>query len=119
MARVLRPRRWDELAKASGYNARKLASLCSISLRQLEREFKRIFNRPPQKWLDRQRIETAKQMLMDGQSIKAVAFDLGYKQSSHFCRQFKITYRMTPSEFISAALNSEECRRQITDVVAG
>lgn len=106
MARVLVTRRnWDELAKAAHYNARELAKLCRLSKRQLERTFQRIFQKTPQRWLDEQRLTVAQDLLRMGQPIKSVAYELGYKQSSHFCRQFKTHNHVTPSEFIQAEMS--------------
>ena len=43
----------------------------------------------------------ARQLLLSGQQVKAVAFELGFKQPSHFCRQFKSFNNLTPSQFAS------------------
>jgi transcriptional regulator GlxA family with amidase domain len=99
----------DDLAKLSGYNARKLADLCSISVRQLEREFHKTFGNSPQKWLDEQRIRAAERLLLKGTAVKNVAFELGYKQCSHFCRRFKEQNFLTPSQFVST-FEEAKCR---------
>jgi len=110
---------WLELAKASNYRACLLAKRSGISVRQLERIFKRQFSNQPQRWLDQQRLAQAKSMLLAGNSIKAVALNLGYKQSSHFCRQFKTVNEMTPSQFVSIRFAEGSCRREITCVAVG
>lgn len=111
---------WEELAEAAHYNARELAKLCSISTRQLQRYFRDIFHRSPQNWLNVRRMVAAQSLLLSGESVKKVALDLGFKQSSHFCRQFKSQCNMTPSEFVSEQFQSNEmsprdnkCRLQI------
>ena len=93
---------WEELAQVARYNATELARLRGCSLRHLEREFRRIFGRAPKVWLKEQRIFAARQMLLRGEQVKRVALDLAYRQTSHFCRQFKSFYKMTPSQFVSA-----------------
>ncbi|MBE0544082.1 MAG: helix-turn-helix transcriptional regulator [Verrucomicrobia bacterium] len=101
MARTLTPvERWTELAATARYSARQFAKLRNLSLRQLEREFQRGFGVTPQKWLDQQRIDVARRMLVEGQSVKWVAIELGYKQTSHFCRQFKAHNGMTASQYL-------------------
>jgi transcriptional regulator GlxA family with amidase domain len=90
----------EKLAKTSNYEAKLLAKLCQVSPRQLQRDFKREFGRSPQDWLNEQRLVAAGQLLQDGASVKNVAFELGFKQASHFCRQFKTLYRQTPTEFV-------------------
>src|SRR5262249_39702852 len=77
-----------------------LARFCGISIRQLQRRFREELSRSPQCWLDEQRIVAAEKLLILGYQVKRVAFDLGFKQSSHFCRQFKSRKQMTPSEFV-------------------
>lgn len=111
---------WETLAAASHYKAWELARLCNVSLRQLQREFRRQTGSSPQSWLDDRRIIASERLLLEGHPIKAVAFDLGYKQPSHFCRQFKERRQLTPSEFIALlvprdmSLTDNECRSQIS-----
>ena len=89
---------WDILAPVSNYNAKTLASICNMSVRQLQRQFRSEQRCPPQEWLDERRILVAQVLLCSGESVKKVAFDLGFKQSSHFCRKFKRAKGVTPSQ---------------------
>src|SRR5256885_12321421 len=93
-------RTWNVLAEAAHYDARQLAILCHLSIRHLQREFRRAILRSPQEWLNERRLLAARELLLSGESVKKVALDLGFKQPSHFCRQFKALYHMTPSEFV-------------------
>jgi AraC-like DNA-binding protein len=110
---------WEDMAHKAKYNAANLARFYGISKRQLEREFQRQLGCSPQSWLDKQRILAAKPLLLSGRLIKQVASELGFKQTSHFCRQFKFHNEMTPSEFIHSASPNASCRSQITDVAQG
>lgn len=96
---------WQDLAGPAEYSARKLAQLRNRSLRQIEREFQRTFGRAPQDWLNERRLLAARELLLAGEPVKNVASALGFKQTSHFCRQFKSLNRMTPSEFASLTLS--------------
>ena len=96
---VLVRRDWEALAEAAHYDARKLADLCEVSVRHLQRHFRRNFYCSPQSWLNQRRLLLAQRLLLKGESVKKVALDLGFKQTSHFCRQFKSHSNMTPSEF--------------------
>jgi len=109
--------KWEELAEAARYDANELAGLCGISARQLQRHFRRNFHRSPQNWLNERRLLAAQDLLRSGESVKKVALDLGFKQPSHFCRQFKNRNKMTPSQF--ACSHILERRSEITDVVDG
>ena len=90
---------WGILAPLANYDAGRMARLCRRSPRQLQRDFKRLLNRTPQDWLNEQRLLAAGELLQNGEPVKRVALDLGFKQSSHFCRQFKAFYRQTPTQF--------------------
>jgi len=109
---------WDKLAQAAHYNAQELAKLCGISPRQLQRHFRFRFHCSPQNWLNLRRLSVAEGLLLSGDSVKKVALDLGFKQPSHFCRQFKSCKNMTPSQFVDAqaakmSLSDNRCRRRI------
>ena len=101
MGRLLSIRgRLEEFARTANYDAKKLARLCGISSRQLQRDFRRWFQCSPQSWLDGRRMAAAQGLLLSGEAVKNVASDLGFRHTSHFCRQFKCRNNMTPSEFV-------------------
>ncbi len=108
---------WAERALAANWLAATLAKNCGVSPRRLQRYFQRHFARPPQDWLNEQRLKAAPPKLL-ARPVKVVASELGYKQSSHFCREFKAYHKLTPSEFVALALMTGECRPQITNVAA-
>jgi AraC-like DNA-binding protein len=90
------------LAEKCGYRAANFAQALGVSLRQLERIWKREFATSPQAWLDDVRMNQAEILLANGVSIKETLFRLGYKQVSHFSRQFKKRNGMTPGNFARA-----------------
>jgi AraC-like DNA-binding protein len=75
-----------------------MAEQCHVSLRHLERRFKLEVGFTPRAWLKRQRLKTALIRLQGPASIKEIAYSLRYCQVSHFCRDFKLQFKMTPSE---------------------
>ena len=93
---------WTELAESANYNAKRLADECGVSLRQLERYLSRVAGRTPQRWLSELRQKKSIELLWSGHSIKEVSYQLGYKQSSHFSRDFKRFYGVAPSEVLAA-----------------
>jgi AraC family transcriptional regulator len=106
--------KWEQLAETAHYDSNELARLCGISTRQLQRHFRRNFHCSPQNWLNERRLVAAQSLLLSGESVKKVALDLGFKQPSHFCRQFKSRIKMTPSQFTLSQIR--QCRSEIIDV---
>src|SRR6185295_1184700 len=98
---LTRVRVWLRLARECKYNAAELARQCHLSSRQLCRYCQQRFGMSPQEWLDEQRIITARYLLREKNGVKTVAHVLGFKQSSHFCRQFKFYHGLTPSQFVA------------------
>ena len=93
-------RAWLRLAQEAKFSAAAMAALCGITGRQLERQAQQVLGCTPQHWLDEQRMIAAKSLLRELDTIKEVSFQLGFAQASHFSRQFKHHFEMTPSEFI-------------------
>ena len=89
----------EQLAAGVGYDVQKLADQTEFSLRKLERLFKRKLHRTPRDWLRMMRMRRAAAMLDSADSIKQVSYELGFKQPSHFCREFKLHHGVSASEF--------------------
>jgi len=91
---------WEELAAEAKYEASKLAQRCQISDRQLRRFFLEKFGVTAQDWISQLRLRKAPLFISTGHSIKVTAFELGFKQPSHFCREFKRVYGLSPRTYI-------------------
>lgn len=91
---------WPTLAHSSQFLARNLASLCRISPRHLRRRFREQFGCSTQAWLDEQRMRAAGPLLREKQCVKVVAYELGFKQVSHFSRAFKKFHGLTPTAYM-------------------
>jgi len=76
-----------------------LATLCNISIRQLTRGFKASRGRSIGDYMEQRRLELAKRMLVDGESIKAIAFVMGYTSPSSFTFAFRRAAGSSPTEF--------------------
>jgi AraC-like DNA-binding protein len=85
------------------YEAEKLAALCQISRRQLERKFRASLGRSPQRWLNGLKILKAQELLRKGWSVKETSNGLGYRYPSYFCYQFKSICGLTPKQFLTTA----------------
>jgi AraC-like DNA-binding protein len=88
-------------AQLADYDAQKLARQFKADVRALQRYFRQELGRTPQDWLNEQRIIAAGRLLLEIGEIKEVAHRLGFKQISHFSRQFKEHHGLTPTEYLS------------------
>jgi AraC-like DNA-binding protein len=92
---------WQGMARDSSYRVANLAKMLKVSRGQLQRLTQRLFRRSPQCWLDQQRMIVAALYLKEGRPTKAAASDLGFKQRSHFCWQFKHHYGLAPKAYLA------------------
>lgn len=76
-----------------------LERITELSVAQIERYFKRIFDLNPRQLIIKTRVEAATKMLMSDRSITDIAIACGYNDHSAFTRQFKATVGITPSEY--------------------
>ena len=77
----------------------KLAELAGVSLAQLERHFRNVFQITPQQALTRMRIEAAMRLLSGADGIAEIGHACGFADQSAFARQFKATVGMTPRAY--------------------
>jgi len=76
-----------------------IASFTGRSLATFKRDFKKISDLPPQKWLIRRRLEKAYELIKeDGQKVTDACYDVGFKNRSHFTTAFKKQYGLAPAE---------------------
>jgi AraC family transcriptional regulator len=93
---------WEAKASEAGFHPLQLARLCQVSVRQLERHFLLAFHLTPKTWVAQYRLREARRLLLEGQlSVKAIAFQLNFKQPSNFSRAFKKFYGVSPTKFSS------------------
>lgn len=88
---------WQALAHQAQFRAHELADICQVSLRTLQRHFRQNYGLTVSKWLRDIRLRQAYNHLLHGSTVKEVAYSLGYKQLSHFSRDFKDYFGVSPS----------------------
>ena len=98
-SRLDRVANWPLLARKAGYEPKKVAALCRVSLRQLERYCRVAFHSSPRGWLNSLRIGRSKKLLKKPLMVKEIANLLGYKQTSHFTGEFKRRTGVPPTSF--------------------
>lgn len=87
---------WEKLAQEAHFRPQALAELCGVSMRTLQRYFRARYNQTVSDWLRELRLNEARVRLRGCDSVKEVAFDLGYRQPSHFTRDFKQRFGVPP-----------------------
>ncbi len=76
-----------------------LARRAHMSVAQLERHFRYVFQLTPQQLLTKVRIEAAMERLAGDDAIAAIGLACGYVDQSAFARQFRATMGMTPRAY--------------------
>lgn len=78
------------------------AYLTGRSLATFKRDFKKVFNTSPQKWLTEKRLEQAHFLIAEKQQKPSQAYiESGFKNFSHFSHAFKQLFGYTPSEVLN------------------
>lgn len=89
---------WPELAQQANWSVTRLAKLCGVSTRAIQRHFRENHRKPPKAWLLEERQNLAVELMREGSSsIKEIAFELGYQHGHHFSRQFKKHWGYAPA----------------------
>ena len=76
-----------------------LAELCKLSVRQLTRGFRASRGCSIGSYVANSRIDHAKRMLLEDDSVKAISYSLGFSSPSGFCYAFRRATGVTPREF--------------------
>lgn len=73
------------------------ARLCARSLSAFKRDFSKLYNTTPGKWLIEKRLEHALNLLTNtDKSVSEAAFDSGFENASHFSRVFRQRFGGSP-----------------------
>jgi AraC-like DNA-binding protein len=83
---------WEALIVKTGFSLAALAKECGISPRHLQRYAKAVFKKRLGSYIRQFRLAHAHARLLNGERIKEVALNLGYKHVSHFSRCFRKHY---------------------------
>jgi transcriptional regulator GlxA family with amidase domain len=73
------------------------ARLGSRSLSAFKRDFLRVHNTSPGKWLMEKRLNHARNLLTNlGKTVAGAAFESGFENASHFSRAFRLRFGVSP-----------------------
>lgn len=76
-----------------------LAQVCALSVRQLTRGFRVSRACSIGDYIEQRRMEAAKRLLMEGESVKTIAFAMGFASPSSFTFAFRRAVGASPSTF--------------------
>jgi AraC family transcriptional regulator len=76
-----------------------LAALCNLSVRQLTRGFRASRGCSIGDYVAQSRIKTAKRLLVGSESVKAIAYAMGFSSPSSFSFAFRRATGLTPGQF--------------------
>ncbi|HZR16848.1 MAG TPA: helix-turn-helix transcriptional regulator [Verrucomicrobiae bacterium] len=109
----VRVEEWEAVARQAEFKPGKMATLCAMSERHLQRVFKKHMRQTPSQWLRELQCRLAKQLISQGYSSKAAAAELNFATEAHFCREFKKIFGLTPQSF--APVHSFSIRMSLSD----
>ena len=77
-----------------------LADLTNTSLSTFKREFTKIYQTTPSRYIKERRLERVADLLkFSDDSISAIGYDCGFTSPAHLTRVFKAKYNKTPTEY--------------------
>lgn len=82
----------------------RFAQMSGRSLSTFNRDFKKIFQESPHKWLVKRRLQMARQLIQGGKSASDVYLDVGFEDLAHFSKRFKSFFGINPSEVARLAV---------------
>ncbi len=75
-----------------------MAHYTGRSLATFKRDFKKVSDITPERWVTRKRLEVAYEMVREGkQKMVDICYAVGFKNPSHFSTAFKKQYGITPA----------------------
>lgn len=90
---------WEEVAREARFDPKEMAVRCGVSLRHLERFFRRRFDCTPRDWARAIRCRLVVDLIIRGLSDKVIASELWFADTAQLCHEFKRVYGVSPQHF--------------------
>jgi AraC-like DNA-binding protein len=78
-----------------------LEAITGLDRYALSRHFRAAFSTSPHRFLVMRRLQRARRMIVAGEPLAQIAIEAGFSDQSHFIRQFKKAFGMTPGRWSS------------------
>jgi AraC-like DNA-binding protein len=98
-ARVQRAREYLDAYALRSVQSGELEAVSGLDRFTLTRQFKTLFGTSPHRYLIMRRLHYARRMLEAGEQLAEIAAATGFVDQSHFNRQFKKAFGMTPGNW--------------------
>lgn len=91
-----------------------LAAHVGLGERQFRRRFKKLFGETPVRYVERARLEAARNLLVGSRtSIEAIAREVGFSSADVFTRAFERSFAVSPSEYRARFASPQLSRRTL------
>ena len=77
---------------------KEIALYTGRSMATFKRDFKKVSELSPQKWITKKRLEYAQQQLRKGKKVSDIYLDIGFSSLSHFSIAYKKAYGTAPTK---------------------
>lgn len=77
-----------------------LAGNCSLSVSHYKKKFRDQMGISPRNYINREKIQASKNLLLSGQSVTDTAMQMGFDTSSYFANVFRRYMAVSPSEYV-------------------
>ena len=99
---------WDERLAGTRWQAKALAQACGIGEWELRHYVHCKFGWGLHEWIRSKRMQEAVLLLEKKVQIKNIWPELGYRQASHFSRDFKLFYGVSPRTYVKKINNGQK-----------
>ena len=76
-----------------------LAKMSNLSVSQLQREFRRLFDMSPSDYVGKVRLLARRRLEESNEPVGSVALECGFYDQSHFTKAFRVEMGITPLEY--------------------
>ena len=76
-----------------------IAEMVGMPEKRLKAVFKKMYGMGLYAYLRQLRMDKARQLLLEGKSIKMIIHVIGYENESNFCKAFRRKYKQSPREW--------------------